>query len=131
MASAPSRVPGRPPTVVDTTALAQRLHRAAQTENGTPRDAWTLARRLAGYLHRPRVGSREELAFCRLEGGRIGVSRFRGNRRGQLKDFIMLSFEPGGIPARVWKQLSQLAAAEFVATGKVWQTHMGGRKRTK
>jgi hypothetical protein len=63
------------------------------------------------------------LAFCQLEGGRIGVSRFRGTPRGKLKDFIMLSFEPDGIPASVRGKLSELATAGFVVAGKSWPVH--------
>jgi hypothetical protein len=120
-------------TLVDTTSLAQSLYRASRTENGNSRDAWALARRLAGYIRRPRVGPLEELAFCRLEGGRIGVSRFRNTPRGKLKDFIMLSIEADGIPAPVRGRLLELAGAEFVVAGKSWQAQgesAGGPGRT-
>src|SRR4051812_43958568 len=85
--------PGTHSTTI-TIRLAQRLYRAGHSEAGYPRDAWALARRLAGYLRRPRVGPLEELAFCRLGNERLVVSWFRANRRGNLKNFVSLSFKP-------------------------------------
>ena len=119
------------PDVLSTTALAQRLYRSSRTENGYPREAWALARRLAGYLRRPRVSPHEELAFSLEEGDRVGVSRFRCNTRGKLKDFVMLSIERVAIPDSIWDRLTQLAQAEFVEMGEVWRAKAGGSEGAK
>jgi hypothetical protein len=106
---------------VNSTKLAQKLYRASRIENGYPRDAWALARRLAGYLRSPDVKSNEELAFSRDAEGRIGVTRFRCNIRGKTQDFVMISFEPAGLADSIWNRLIKLAATRSVLTGSVWK----------
>jgi hypothetical protein len=104
---------------VKTNSLAQQLHRASRTEAGMPREAWALARRLAGYLRHPRVGPCEELAFNRLEDGRVGVARFVCSPRGRFRAFAMISVGPAGLPHVVWNHLVQLAQTETVEMGLV------------
>jgi hypothetical protein len=106
---------------MNTSSLAQKLYRSSQTENGQPREAWALARRLAGYLSRSRVKSGEELAFSRPEVGRVGVARFRRGPRGKFLDFVMISIGPAGISAATWKQLTQLAENRVVEVGQSWK----------
>jgi len=106
-------------TTVNTNSLAQRLYRGSQIEAGVPREAWALARRLAGYLRHPRVGPREELAFSRVEDGRVGVSQFVCSPRGRFRAFVMISIGPVGLPHPIWKRLVQLAQTEVVEMGPV------------
>jgi hypothetical protein len=103
---------------MNTLSLAQKLYRSSQTENGQPREAWALARRLAGYLSRPGVKSDEELAFSQPEVGRVGVARFRSGPRGKSLDFVMISIGSVGVPAATWKQLTQLAQNRVVEAGQ-------------
>jgi len=102
-----------------TTALAQRFYRHSRRENGDARDAWALARRLAGYIQRPEVEENEEIAFSLVDGDRVGVSRFRRGV-GSSKYFAMISIERGDIPARVWRRLLRLGSERCVHAGTGW-----------
>ncbi len=106
-------------TIVKTNSLAQRLYRSSRTEAGVPREAWALARRLAGYRRHPQVGPCEELAFNRLEDGRVGVAQFVCSPRGKFRAFVMISVGPAGLPRLIWKHLVQLAQTEVVEMGPV------------
>ena len=97
----------------NTIALAQKLYRASRTENGHPREAWALARRLAGYLGRAEVGLGEELAFSEVEGNRVGVSWFRNRPDCH---FVMIAIEAANVPQRIWTRVRQLAQTNFVAS---------------
>jgi len=66
-----------------------------------------------------------------VDGGRVGVSRFRCNTRGKLKGFVMLSIEPVAIPESTWNRLTQLAQAGFVEMGQVWRAKGGGSEGAK
>jgi len=105
--------------MTNTNSLARKLYRGSRTEAGAPREAWALARRLAGYLRHERVGPCEELAFNRLGDGRVGVARFVCNPRGKLRAFVMISIRPAGIPRSIWKHLVRLAQEEVVKMGRV------------
>jgi len=104
---------------VKTNSLAQKLHRSSRTEAGAPREAWALARRLAGYLRHRRVRPCEELAFNSLEDGRVGVARFVCSPRGRFRVFVMISIGPVRLPRLIWKHLVQLAQTEVVEMGSV------------
>jgi len=101
------------------TDLAQRFHRHSRRENGDARDAWALARRLAGYLRQPGVRPNEEIAFSLVDGDRVGVSRFRRGV-GASKYFAMISIERGDIPLGTWRRLLKLGTERFVHAGTGW-----------
>jgi hypothetical protein len=107
--------------LVNSSQWAQALYRAARVENGDSRGAWALARRIAGYLRTGKIAADEELAFDRDPEDRITVTRFRSDRSGKTKNFVMVSLESAAVPASTWNRLTELSNKRVVVTGSMWK----------
>jgi hypothetical protein len=107
--------------LVNSSQWVQAFYRAARVENGDSRGAWALARRIAGYLRTGKIAADEELAFDRDPEDRITVTRFRSDRSGKTKNFVMVSLESAAVPASTWNRLTELSNKRVVVTGSMWK----------